>query len=114
MLTAGKANRWNAPGRKPFLNEVEDACEESIVEPEFEEITCKRKKQSGKQEQNLSGSPLTVVSHELSEKELTDLFGEGGRKRLPDQIYRKLEMHPARYAVFEHHIAVYAGKETTI
>ena len=105
-----KSEQMEYDGQESFFNEVEAACEESIVEPEFEEITYKRKKQSGKREEDLSNFPVTVVNHELSEEELTDLFGEGGWKRLPDQVYKKLEMHPARYVVFEHHIAVYAGK----
>ena len=105
-----KSEQMEYDGQESFFNEVEAACEESIVEPEFEEITYKRKKQSGKREEDLSNFPVTVVNHELSEEELTDLFGEGGWKRLPDQVYKKLEMHPARYEVFEHHIAVYAGK----
>ena len=32
-------------------------------------------------------------------------------KQLPDEIYRKLEYHPATKEVVEHHIAVYAAKK---
>lgn len=120
LLERLTANNVNAYGRKSekmeyedqisIFNEVEAACEESVEEPEIEEITYKRKKRSGKREQDLSGFPTKVVNHELTEEELTELFGENGWKRLPDQVYKKLEMHPAQYEVFEHHIAVYASK----
>lgn len=120
LLERLTANHVNAYGRKSekmeyedqlsIFNEVEAACEEPAPEPEIEEITYKRKKQAGKREQDLSGFPVTVVNHELSEEELKDLFGDNGWKRLPDQVYKKLEMHPAQVEVFEHHVAVYASK----
>ncbi|MFT9494213.1 IS66 family transposase [Anaerosolibacter sp.] len=30
-------------------------------------------------------------------------------KRLPDEVYKRLAFHPARFEVEEHHVAVYAG-----
>lgn len=105
-----KSEQIEYDGQESFFNEVEAACEEDIEEPKFEEITYKRRKQPGKREQDLSSFPITVVYHELSEEELRESFGENGWKRLPDQVYRKLEMHPAQYEVFEHHVAVYVGK----
>lgn len=38
-----------------------------------------------------------------------EIFSKG-YKHLPDEIYRKLEFHPATYEVIEHHIKVYAEK----
>ncbi len=105
-----KSEQMEYDGQESFFNEVEAACEEVTEEPDLEQITYKRKKRAGKREQDLSSFPTTVVNHELSEEELTELFGENGWKRLPDQVYRKLEMHPAQYEVFEHHVAVYASK----
>ena len=116
------ANNVNSYGRKSekmeyedqesFFNEAEAIVSDTdpLTEPELEEITYKRRKQSGKREEDLAGFPTTVVRHELPEEELTELFGENGWKRLPDQVYKKLEMHPAQYEVFEHHVAVYASK----
>ena len=118
-LTASNVNTFGRKSEKieyedqvSLFNEVEAAVEEAELPPEqeIEEITYKRRKQARKREDDLSSFPTTVVNHELSEKELTELFGENGWKRLPDQVYRKLEMHPAQYEVFEHHVAVYASK----
>lgn len=105
-----KSEKIEYEGQECIFNEVEAAVEEPVPEPEMEEITYKRRKQAGKREQDLSGFPTTIVNHELSEEELSKLFGENGWKRLPDQVYKKLEMHPAQYEVFEHHVAVYASK----
>ena len=105
-----KSETMDYEGQESFFNEVEAVVEEAGPEPVMEEITYKRKKCTGKREQDLSNFPTTVVVHELTEEELTELFGEDGWKRLPDQIYKKLEMHPAQYEVMEHHVAVYASK----
>ncbi len=116
-LTAGNANTFGRKtekmeyeGQESLFNEVEAAIDEAAAEPEIEEITYKRKKQAGKREKDLSGFPATIVNHEIPEEKLTSLFGQNGWKRLPDQIYRKLEVRPAQYEVMEHHIAVYASK----
>ena len=93
-LTASNVNAFGRKSEKmeyedqvSLFNEVEATVEEADLppEPEIEEITYKRRKQAGKRKEELSGFPTTVVNHELSEKELTELFGENGWKRLPDQ-----------------------------
>ena len=94
------------------LEAVKDGTDynEGISEEETETITYTRKKQKGKREFDLSAFPKVEITHELSEEELHEAFGDTGYKRLPDQIYSKLEVEPAKYWVAEHHIAVYAGK----
>lgn len=107
------------PDQIRFFNEVEAVQDETDYddgEPEESEETetiayTRKKKQKGKRETDLSRFEHVQIMHELSEEELTEEFGEGGWKRLPDQIYTKLEVEPAKYWVAEHHIAVYAGKK---
>lgn len=48
--------------------------------------------------------------HELSEDELTHIFGQNGWKRLPDEISWSLEYHPSTKVAVEHYTAVYAAK----
>lgn len=82
-----------------------------VVEPELEEVCpkpYKRKKAKGKREENLKDIPIKVIHHELSEEELKALLGDKW-KRLPDEVYKRLAFHPARFEVEEHHVAVYAG-----
>lgn len=93
------------------FNEVEAAALE-----ETEEITVEshsRKKRVGKRDSDLSGLEARTESHELTEEFLASVF-DGGWTRLPDQVYRKLEVHQAKYEVVEHHIAVYKGKDGKI
>ena len=61
---------------------------------------------------DLNGIDKQIINHELTEEELLAEFGEEGYKRLPDQIYFKLEMIPAHCFVAEHHVAVYAGRKS--
>ena len=92
--------------------EVTIDLDPDIPEPEFEEIcpkTYRRTKQKGKREADLKDLKTTVVTHELTEAELLEKFPDGKWKQLPDQIYKRLEFHPACFEVIEHHVAVYAG-----
>mgnify|MGYP002857279696 CR=1 FL=1 len=94
-----------------FFNEAEAEAEKDTDEPETEEVTYTRtKRKPGKLDEMLKGLPSRTENHELTDKELIDIFGENGWKRLPDDIYRKLEYHPATKEVVEHHVAVYAAR----
>lgn len=73
----------------------------------------KRRKRKGKLDEDLSDFPVKVIEHTMTEKELNDCFPEG-YGRLPDEVYRKLELIPAVFEVHEHHIAVYRGKNGKI
>ena len=85
-----------------------------IEEPEFEEICPKPykrgRKKKGKREESLKDLPVRVEEHTLSDEELLAAFPDGRYKRLPDEVYKRLEFHPASFEVIEHHVAVYAGE----
>lgn len=96
------------------FNEAEvTIAEKYVVEPQFEEVCpkpYKRKKAKGKRDEDLKNIPVNVIEHTLSEEELRAVFGDSW-KRLPDEIYKRLQFHPATFEVEEHHVAVYAGKD---
>ena len=48
----------------------------------------------------------------MTDEELEDKFGKDGWKQLPDEVYRRYSFTPAKIEVEEHHVKVYAGKET--
>lgn len=104
-------------GQTSVFNEPEAEAEKDSDEPETsesepEEITCTRnRKKPGKLDEMLKDLPTRKERHELSEEELIAVFGENGWKRLPDEVYRKLEYHPATKEVVEHHVAVYASRK---
>lgn len=94
------------------LNEAEAAVASAkdISEPDMETITYKRrKKTAGKREADLKDLPATVENHDLTEEELLAAFPDGKWKKLPDEVYKRLEFQPATFRVIEHHVAVYAG-----
>ena len=96
------------------FNEM-DACYNNVcVEPVEEEVYPALKKRTrrpkGKRETDLSSFPCRVEMHELSDEQLHEIFGDKW-KRLPDEVYKRLEYYPASHIVVEHHIAVYAGND---
>jgi len=97
-------------GQMHLFNEAEKILETLYVpEPPIEDVVkVKPKKTKGKREADLSGLPTKVVNHELSNDELQSIFGAKW-KRLPDEVYKRLNYVPATVEVIEHHIAVYAG-----
>ena len=94
------------------FNEAEAlaAENEASAEPSFEEIVVRRRRTPGKRAEDLKGLPVQVVTHELSDSQLRDIFGEHW-KNLPDEVYRRLHYEPASFTVIEHRIRVYAGKD---
>lgn len=98
-----------------FFNEPEAAADEpdgQAKEPEFEKtVVHRKKKQKGKREDDLKGIPATAVRHEMTEDGLKAAFADGKYRRLPDEVYKRLEFHPASFEVMEHHAAVYVGMD---
>ena len=99
-------------GKIVFFNESEAvAAEEAGEDPEA--VSCRKpKKKQGKREEDLDGLPVVVIEHSIHQEELAALFGEGGFKQLPDEVYRRYGFTPAKVEVEEHHVKVYAGKKT--
>ena len=110
--TEGQVSFMEVEGKIVFFNESEAvAAEESTEEPEDVSRTRPKKKQ-GKREEDLNGIPVVVVEHSMTDEELEDKFGKEGWKQLPDEVYRRYSFTPAKIEVEEHHVKVYAGKET--
>ena len=91
-----------------IFNEAEAVADEGPVEePKLETVTYTRKKTVGKRDMDLKDLPAEIIMHEMNEEELKATFGHENYVRLPDDVYRKLEVIPAQYKVLEHHLAVY-------
>ncbi len=96
-----------------FLNEAEAVHQDAPdpEEPEAEEvITYHRKKAKGKREKDLKGLPVRIITHELTDDQLHERFGDKW-KMLPDQVYRHLHYEPSEFYIEEHHVKVYAGSK---
>ncbi len=104
--------RFEEDGNVALFNEAESIADLSIPEPETLEFKPKRrKKRTGKKQEDLSDLPTEIIPHYLSEEELTGEFGENGWNQLPDAIIRHYLFVPAEVKVEEHHIGVYSSKK---
>ena len=100
-------------GKIVFFNEAEAVAAEENTQEEPESVSRRKpKKKQGKREEDLAGLPVVVVEHSMTDEELEDKFGKDGWKQLPDEVYRRYSFTPAKIQVEEHHVKVYAGKET--
>ena len=100
-------------GKIVFFNEAEAVAAEENTQEEPESVSRRKpKKKQGKREEDLDGLPVVVVEHSMTDEELEDKFGKDGWKQLPDEVYRRYSLTPAKIEVEEHHVKVYAGKET--
>ena len=102
------------PGQMNIFNETEVAAAEAIAEPAIEQVLVRRKKKKGQRKEDLSRLPKRVENHELTKEQLQAIFGENGWKRLPDEVFSRVEYQPAVKEVVEHHVAVYAAKKNDV
>ena len=102
------------PGQMNIFNEAEVAAAEAIAEPAIEQVVVRRKKKKGQRKEDLSRLPKRIENHELTKEQLKAIFGENGWKRLPDEVYSRVEYQPAVKEVVEHHVAVYAAKKNDV
>ena len=100
-------------GKIVFFNEAEAVAAGENTQEEPENVSRRKpQKKQGKREEDLEGLPVVVVEHSMTDGELEDKFGKDGFKQLPDEVYRRYSFTPAKIEVEEHHVKVYAGKET--
>ena len=102
------------PGQMNIFNETEVAAAEAIAEPAIEQVVVRRKKKKGQRKEDLSRLSKRIENHELTKEQLKAIFGENGWKRLPDEVYSRVEYQPAVKEVVEHHVAVYAARKNDV
>ncbi|MCM1222281.1 MAG: IS66 family transposase zinc-finger binding domain-containing protein, partial [Lachnospiraceae bacterium] len=86
-----------------LFNETELLADPGAVEPDLEQITYKRKKQTGKREMDLSKLPVEQVVHELSQEEqVCPVCGKEMHACGHEVVRRELRYIPAQYKVVEH------------
>ena len=95
------------------FNEAEATADAQVPDPDITEVVIssyRRKKATGKREEDLEGLPARVFDHRIPDDELARLF-PNGYKELPDEVYKRLHIIPETFIVDEHHVHVYASKD---
>ena len=82
------------PGQMKLFNEAESVAAEVVAEPTIEQAVVRKKKQKGQRQVDLSQLPVRKEQHELTEQQLTEIYGEGGWERLPDEVFSRVEYTP--------------------
>ena len=104
-------------GQLSFFNEAEANCDETALEPTIEEAVegmlqkPRRPKKKGQREEDIKDFPQEEVPHDVSQKQLTDTYGEGNYKSMPDEIFWQLRFEPARWIAEKHIVKVYVGTD---
>jgi len=90
-----------------MFNEIEDQADQSLPEPEYEEITYKRQKRQGKRSDDLSGLPTVRVDYEIPESERICPECGGTMHDIGVTIRDELEIIPAKVVHKEHAVHAY-------
>ena len=100
-------------GQLSFFNEAEYYSEDA-GEPELGEVLPRKersKKQKGKREADLKDFPEEMHEHDVAEKRLNEVFGEGNWREMPAEEYKRLRYEPASWTVENHKVHVYVGTD---
>lgn len=99
-------------GQLNIFNEAEYLADESIGEPEIEDVLPKepkKKKVKGKRNADLDQFEQDPQVHDVSKEELDAFFGEGNWKEFKPDVYKRLRHVPATWITEVHTVKVYVG-----
>ena len=95
-------------GQLGLFDEVENTADPKHPEPKLEEINYKRRKRTGKREDDLSALPVEVREYTLPESERICPDCGGALHAMSQNIRKELEIIPAQVKVIEHRQEVYS------
>jgi len=95
------SEKGGIPEQLGLFDEAENTADPDIPEPEYEEITYKRRKRVGKRKDDLSALPIEVVEHKLPEEEMNCPECDNMMHVMGHDIHRELKIIPAKAVVLE-------------
>lgn len=102
-------------GQISFFDEAEALYDETIPEPDADEVLLSKKKKpkvKGQRELDLKDFPEDIIpTHSVSVEKLDAFFGKGNWKRMPDETYKRLRHEPESWTVEVHTVEVYVGTD---
>jgi hypothetical protein len=101
-------------GQLSFFDEADAAYDESVPEPDPEEVLPPKtsKKKKGQRDLNLKDFPEEIIPpYSVSEEQLDEFYGKGNWRRMPDETYKRLRHEPESWTVEIHTVEVYVGTD---
>ncbi len=101
-------------GQLSFFDEADAAYDESVPEPDPEDVLPPKrsKKKKGQRGLNLKDFPEEIIPpYSVSEEQLDEFFGKGNWRRMPDETYKRLRHETERWTVEVHTVHVYVGTD---
>jgi transposase len=107
----GRSSEQTDLNQLNLFNEAEALADTTAPEPEYEEITYKRRKTKGKREKDLSGLPVERIDYELPEEDRVCPECGAVMHDIGVDVRREIEIVPAKAIVIEHAKHSYACRD---
>ena len=104
----GRSSEVTPPDQIGLFNEAETEAKPEMTEPTFEEITYKRRKQSGQREEMLKELPVETIEYRLPENEQTCPECGGPLHEMSTEVRQEIKIIPAQVSVVKHVRYVYS------
>ena len=99
-------------GQLSFFDEADSLADNSVPEPEPEEVIPRKpKRRKGQRAEDLKDLPVEQHPHKVPKEQLDSFFGPGNWKKMPDETYDRLRYEPASWTVEKHTVEVYVGTD---
>lgn len=99
-------------GQMSLFNEAEVTADPDAPEPEEETVvSIRRRKSSGKRNDDFKDLPHEEHHHALTDEQLDAFFGKGNWRRMKSDKYIRVRCQPARYTVENHEVDVAVGTD---
>ena len=106
----GSSSEQTHPDQLNIFNEAEVDAKPAQPEPTMEEVTYRRKKQTGHREEQLKGLPVETVDYYLSPEEQVCACG-GPLHEMSTEVRQEIKVIPAQVSVVKHVRHVYACRQ---
>ena len=101
-------------GQLSFFDEADAAYDESVPEPDPEDVLPQKygKKKKGQRSLDLKDFPEEIIEpYRVGEERLDEFYGKGNWRRMPDETYKRLRHEPESWTVEVHTVEVYVGTD---
>ncbi|QSQ08855.1 hypothetical protein H0A61_01200 [Koleobacter methoxysyntrophicus] len=107
----GRSSEQTIPEQISLFNEAEAEAKPDLEEPTVEEITYKRKKKSGKREEQLKDLPVETIEYRLPEEEQVCSCCGGALHEMGTEVRQELKVIPAQVSVVKHVRYIYSCRQ---